>query len=485
MSASASSSTPDSTPASTEPGAAVPPTFSRRIPLIVAAAFFMETLDSTIVTTALPAIAASFHASTLELSLSISAYLVALAVFVPTAGWASNRFGARRLFAGAIALFTLSSLMCALSPNLWAFIAARAVQGAAAAFMSPVGRLVVLRSTPKQRLIEAISLITWPGLIGPVLGPPLGGLITIYASWHWIFLINIPLGIAGAWLVLRHVPSEAATEHTPFDAAGFLLTAMALAALVHGLSLLGETQGAPKVALAWLAAALVAGGLAIRHALRHPTPMLDLRAARVPTFAISMLTAGMAARIAISATPFLLPLMFQIGFGLDAFRAGVMLLVYMGGNLAMKSATTPVLRRFGFRRVLTVNGLLCAAAMAACGLHGPGLSLALIYPVLFIAGMTRSMHFTTVSTLAFADIAADQRAGASTISAMAQQVAATLGVAFAALGLAMFQNLRGSPSLALADFQRALLCGAGLMALAALWSLRLAPGAGSEVSGRG
>ncbi|MDB5850302.1 MAG: transporter, partial [Rhodoferax sp.] len=306
--------------------------------------------------------------------------------------------------------------------------------------------------------------------------------------WHWIFLINIPLGMVGVWLVLRHVPNQAASTRTPFDLRGFLLTAVALASLVHGLALLGEAQGSASVAVVWLAVAAVAGVLAARHALKHPTPMLDLRAVRVPTFAISMLTAGMMARIAISATPFLLPLMFQIGFGLNAFQAGLMLLVYMGGNLAMKSATTPVLRRFGFRRVLNVNGLLCAAAMAACGLLRPGLSLALIYPVLFIAGMTRSMHFTTVSTLAFADIAADQRAGASTISAMAQQVAATLGVAFAALALALFQNVRagtGTAGLALADFQHALLSGAALMALAALWSLRLAPDAGSEVSGKG
>ncbi len=444
----------------------------------------METLDSTIVTTALPAIAKSFEATTLSLSLSISAYLVALAVFVPTAGWASDRFGARRLFAGAIALFTLSSLLCALSPNLWSFIAARTLQGVAAAFMSPVGRLVVLRSTPKQRLIQAISLITWPGLVGPVLGPPLGGLITTYASWHWIFLINIPLGMVGTWLVLRHVKNEAAPRRTPFDLRGFGLTAVALAGLVHGLGLLGETRGDATVAVVWLAVAAVSGVLAIRHALKHPTPMLDLRAARVPTFAISMLTAGMLARIAISATPFLLPLMFQIGFGLDAFQAGLMLLVYMGGNLVMKSATTPVLRHFGFRRVLTVNGLLCAVAMAACGLLTPDMSLAIIYPVLFIAGMSRSMHFTTVSALTFADIPPDQRAGASTISAMAQQVAATLGVAFAALALALGQNLRGSSVLSLGDFQHALLAGAGLMALAAVWALRLAGDAGSEVSGK-
>ena len=472
-------------PSSASPAAlasSAPTAFSRRIPLIVAAAFFMETLDSTIVTTALPAIAASFGATTLTLTLSISAYLVALSVCVPTAGWASDRFGARNLFAGAIGLFTLSSLLCALSPNLWTFIAARALQGVAAAFMSPVGRLVVLRSTPKQRLIEAISLITWPGLIGPVLGPPLGGLITTYASWLWIFLINIPLGLAGVWMVLRHVPNEVAPTRTPFDAVGFALTAVALASLVHGLSLLGERQGEAAAGAAWVAAAVVAGVLATRHALRHPTPMLDLRAVRVPSFAISMLTAGMLARIAISATPFLLPLMFQIGFGLNAFQAGLMLLVYMGGNLAMKSATTPVLRHFGFRRVLTVNGALCAVTMAACALLSPGLSLAIVYPVLFAAGMTRSMQFTTVSSLAFADIPPDQRAGASTLTAMTQQVAATLGVAFAALALAVFQNLRGEAALSLGDFQRALLTGAALMAVAAAWALRLPADAGIEVS---
>ncbi|MFZ4288220.1 MFS transporter [Variovorax sp. HJSM1_2] len=472
-------------PLAPPPESATPPAFSRRIPLIVAATFFMETLDSTIVTTALPAIAHSFNASTLSLSLSISAYLVALAVFVPTAGWASDRFGARKLFASAIGLFTLASLLCALSPNLWTFVAARSLQGVAAAFMSPVGRLMVLRSTPKQRLIEALSLITWPGLIGPVLGPPLGGFIATYASWHWIFLINLPLGVVGIWLVLRHVPNDIGAERRPFDTSGFVLTAVALSTLVHGLALLGEAPGARHTAWLWLLVAVVSGALATRHALLHPTPMLDLRAVRVPTFAISMLTAGMMARIAISATPFLLPLMFQIGFGLNAFQAGLMLLVYMGGNLVMKSATTPVLRRFGFRRVLAVNGALCAVSMAACGLLSPGLSLAIIYPVLFVAGMTRSMQFTTVSSLAFADISAEQRAGASALSAMTQQVAATLGVAFGATTLALFQSLRAEPStLQLADFQHALLTGAALMAVGAAWSLRLPKNAGAEVSGR-
>jgi EmrB/QacA subfamily drug resistance transporter len=471
-------------PVATADPASTEAVFSRRIPLIVAAAFFMETLDSTIVITALPAIAAGFHTSTLSLSLSITAYLVALSAFVPTAGWVSDRFGARHVFAAAIGLFTLSSLLCAISPNLWSFVAARALQGMAAAFMSPVGRLVVLRSAPRQRIIEAIAMITWPGLIGPVLGPPLGGWIATYASWPWIFLINLPLGVAGVLLVLRHVPNETTSRRTPFDGQGFVLTALALVALVHGMSLIGERQGQTWVALTWLAVAGISGVLAVRHARRHPTPMLDLRAVRVPTFAMSVLTTGMVARIAISATPFLLPLMFQIGFGLNAFEAGVMLLVYMAGNLVMKSGTTAVLRRFGFRQVLTINGGLCAASMAACALLSPGLSLWLIYPVLFIAGMTRSMHFTTVSSLTFADIAADQRAGASTLSAMTQQISATLGVAFAALALALVRNLRGASTLTLPDFQYALLTGAALMAIAAVWALRLPRHAGAEVSGK-
>ena len=458
--------------------------FSRRIPLIVAAAFFMETLDSTIVITAMPAIAEGFNISTLSLSLSITAYLVALSVFVPTAGWVSDRFGARNVFAAAIGLFTLASLLCAISPNLWSFVAARSLQGIGAAFMSPVGRLVVLRSAPRQRIIEAIAMITWPGLIGPVLGPPLGGWIATYASWHWIFLINLPLGVAGVLLVLRHVPSETSARRTPFDGRGFVLTALALAALVHGMSLFGEQEGETWIALVWLVVAGISGVLAVRHAQKHPAPMLDLRAVRVPTFAMSVLTTGMVARIAISATPFLLPLMFQIGFGLNALQAGLMLLVYMAGNLAMKSGTTAVLRRFGFRQVLTVNGGLCAASMAACALLSPSLSVWVIYPVLFIAGLTRSMHFTTVSSLAFADIAADQRAGASTLSAMTQQTSATLGVAFAALALALFRNLRGASDLALSDFQNALLTGAALMAVASVWALRLPPDAGAEVSGK-
>ena len=457
---------------------------SRRVPLIVAAAFFMETLDGTIVTTALPAIAHSMHRSALELTPSISAYLVAVAAFVPTAGWAADRLGSRTVFACAVALFTLASVLCAASSTPAVFFTARVVQGAAAAYMSPVGRLVVLRETPKRFLIEAIAIITWPALIGPVVGPPLAGVITTYASWHWIFLINAPIGIVGVWLVLRMVPNHVDRAVARFDALGFVLTASALAALIEGLTLAGE--GSPQLGLgsALLVVGALLGVFAARHALTHAAPMLDLRALRIPTFSIPTASAGVVSRMAIAATPFLLPLLFEIGFRMSAVAAGMMLLVYMTGNLAMKALTTRVLRRFGFPRVLLVNGILCTLAITACGLLTPGLARPLIYAILLVAGMTRSMHFTTVNTLAFADIAPAERAGASTLSAMTQQLAFTLGVAFAALVLALSEQARGAHGLALTDFSHAFLVAGALMLGATLWTLRLPSGAGAEVAGR-
>jgi len=470
---------------SSSPAAEAAAAFSRRIPLIVAAAFFMETLDGTIVTTALPAIARSMHRAALDLTPGISIYLLAVAIFVPTAGWAGERLGARALFASAVSLFTLASLCCALSPSPAVFFSARAIQGAAGAFMSPVGRIVVLRETARQHIMEAISIITWPALIGPVLGPPLAGLITTYASWRWIFLINVPIGLLGVWLVLRVVPEHRSHAAPRFDLPGFLLTAGALAALIEGLSKAGEAGDASVgLGIGMIAAGGLLGIAAVWHARRRTAPMLDLRAARVPSFAVSTVTAGMLARVAIQGTPFLLPLMFQIGFAMQPLEAGVMLLIYMAGNLAMKSMTTPLLRRFGFAPVLLVNGCLCALTIAACGALASGMAPALIWTILLLAGMSRSMHFTTANTLAFADIAPAERAGASTLSTMSQQLASTLGVAFAALALALSERWRGAHAPVLADFQHALWAAAVAMLIATLWTLRLPRNVGSEVSGR-
>ena len=461
-----------------------PASFSRRIPLIVAAAFFMETLDGTIVATALPAMARDLGVSALALADSITVYLIAATIFVPTAAWASDRFGARKLFVSAIACFTVASLLCAMSTSMTSLIVARALQGAAGAFMSPVGRVIVLREAPKSRIIDAIGLIVWPALIAPVIGPPLGGFIATYADWRWIFLLNLPIGLVAAFLVLGHVPHDPPTRASPFDLAGFAWTGVGLATFVYGTALVSRKGIHPLLVIACLGMGIACLYASVLHAKRHRAPLLDLAAARIPTFTLSTLTAGMLARVAISMTPFLLPLMFQIGFGYSAFEAGLMLLTYMMGNLVMKIVTTPILRMFGFRRVMIVNGALSAVALAACGLLPALTPWTVVCAVLLVAGMTRSMNFTATNTLAFADIPSSLRASATTLAAMMQQAASAIAVGAAAASLALFEWQRSAPQLALVDFQRSLLVAAAVMGVSVLGYRRLAHDAGAELAMR-
>ncbi|RVB06724.1 DHA2 family efflux MFS transporter permease subunit, partial [Mesorhizobium sp. M7A.F.Ca.CA.004.07.1.1] len=394
-------------------------TNARRVALIVAIAFFMQFLDSTIISTSLPQMGASFGVSAVAISIGITVYMLTMAVFVPLSGWLADRFGARNIFLLAIVLFTLASLACGVSQNLTQFVAARVVQGLGSALMTPVGRILVLRNASKSELLNATALITWPALFAPVIGPVLGGFITTYLSWHWNFFINIPLGVVGLVLVARFIPGDREADPKPLDWPGFFLTSAGLALLLYGLERIAHPEDGVLPTVLLVVAGIVIGWLAVRHLRRAPHPLLDLSSFKVLTFAISTLAAGTIFRVAINATPFLLPLLFQVGFGLSSVDAGLMILAYFLGNLGMKTVTTPTLRRFGFRSVLVVNGLIASAAIMACAAISPQTPQALVVALMLIAGLSRSMQFTALNTLAFADIDAAQRSSAATPNSIA------------------------------------------------------------------
>ncbi|AKI02690.1 drug resistance transporter, EmrB/QacA subfamily [Hoeflea sp. IMCC20628] len=458
---------------------------ARRIALIVAAAFFMQLLDGVIIVVALPEMALSLGVSTLDMSVGVTSYILASAIFIPVAGWLADRFGPQRIFLLAIILFTLASVACGLAQSLPQFIVARSIQGIGGAFMIPVGRLIVLRNAGKHELVDAIALITWPALIAPVIGPALGGAITTYISWRWNFFINIPLGIIGIGLVLAFIPKSPDRDRRPLDWPGFILTSVSLGSLLYGLELFVHANGNYVQPISLCLLGLLTGASAIRHLSRTKVPLLDLNTFRRRTFAISNLFAGGYARISINATPFLLPLLFQISFGLDPLQAGGLTIAYFAGNLAMKTVTTRILRRFGFRLVLVVNGVLSAIFIAACGALMPDTPYGLVLGILFCAGLTRSMQLTALNTIAFADVEPAERSSASTLSSMLQQVSMVLGVALAALLLNASQAFGARQSLALVDFQIAFAAIAILALISAGLMLRLPADAGSAVSGHG
>jgi MFS family permease len=392
----------------------------------------------------------------------------------------ADRFGSRTVFCSAVAGFVAASLLCATAVGEVSFVAARVLQGAAAGMLSPVGRLIVVRTTEKKNLLSGIAIMVWPALIAPVVGPPLGGLITDLAGWRWIFLLNLPIGAIGLFFALRLLP-EQKSERRPFDFPGFLVTAAGLAALLGGLDRIGAGRSAvPAIVLVALGLGL--GFWALRHMRRADHPVIDLGAMKTPTFAAAIL-GGMPARVAISASPFLIPLLYQEAFGMTAFAAGGFLLSYMLGNLAMKSVTTPVLRRFGFRDVLMVNSVISACSIMALALIGPGMPLILSAALLFFSGASRSMEFTAITTLTFADVPDERRTGANVLAIMVNQLGLSLGVALGAILLTLGMASRHGRELALADFRLAFLV-AGAIGLISLWRFnRLAPDAAHEVSG--
>jgi len=403
------------------------------VTLLVAGALFMENLDATVITPAIPAMARSFGVAAVDLDIGVSAYMIALGVFIPISGWVAERFGARRTFGLAIGVFTIASLACAGAATLWQFAAMRVLQGIGGAMMVPVGRLVVLRDTPKDRLVHAIAMITWPALLAPVLGPPLGGWIAQYADWRWIFWLNLPLGVVALTLALRLLPDTVPQRDRRFDWIGFVLVAGAVVSLTHGSEGLTRSTGAnwrEAVVVAGLGASLVA--IAVWHLRRARHPMFRLDVLTIPTFRFAV-RGGALFAMSVSAVPFLLPLLFQVGFGYDALVAGTFLMSVFAGNLAIKPATTAILRKFGFRPTLIANGLLNAVMIASCMLFTPGTPIWLVHAVVFVGGMARSLQFTALHTIAFGDVGPDDMASASTLFSSVIQLAMGFGVALGAM----------------------------------------------------
>lgn len=454
---------------------------STLIALLVAVTFFMENLDATVIATALPDMARTFGVAAVDVNIGMSAYMLAVAVFIPISGWLADRFGSRLVFSSAIVLFSLSSLMCGLSDSLETFVAARVLQGISGAMMVPVGRLAVLRTTEKKDLVRAISFITWPGLVAPVLGPPVGGFIVTHASWPWIFYLNLPLGVLALIAALVLIPKQDDVSSRAFDFNGFLLVGVASAALLYGVEMLGQSRANLLQGLSLSGAGVILGVFAWRHMRRHAQPLLELGVTGVRTFSVC-LCGGSIFRIAISTLPFLLPLMFQLAFGLSAFDAGLLVLAVFAGNLAMKPFTTKVMQRWGFRPVLMINGILGVLAIAACALLDERMNPALIMFILFVGGLSRSMQFTVFNTLAFAEIPKAQMSDASTLFSMFFQLSMAMGVAIGALLLRLAMNIHGTTGHAgTVDFQLTFLCVAVIAGIALLDNLRLPPQAGESV----
>lgn len=445
----------------------------RMIPFIVGCALFMQMLDSTVVATALPVMADSLHTTAVEMNVTITSYLLALAVFVPISSWAADRFGSRRIFIAAITLFAVSSIGCASSQNLTELVIARIFQGAAGAMMVPVGRIILLRITPKDQLLKAMSFISMPALLGPIIGPPLGGFLVTYASWHWIFLINVPVGALGIALVLRYIENDVPETKPRLDWPGFILSGIALAALVSGFEAIGRTDISRTTTALLIGTGLGCGLLYVWHARRAEDPIIDLSLLRTQSFAVSIL-GGNLCRFSVGAMPFMLALLLQVGFGMTPFATGLITFTSAVGAFGMKLMVTHVIGRLGFRPVLVYNAIVTGVFVIVCGFFHEDTPVWMIIAVLFVGGTFRSLQFTAINTLTYADLTPADMSRASSFAAMAQQLGISLGVGCAALIMNLSTNWRGAAHLERVDVMWAFFI-IGLLAVASAASFARLP----------
>ncbi|CAN5511320.1 MFS transporter [soil metagenome] len=439
--------------------------------LLVAGALFMEILDATIITPAIPLIATSLGVDAVDVNVAISAYLVTVAMLIPASGWMADRFGIRRVFIAAIAVFTLASVGCALSASLPMLVAMRIAQGVGGAMMVPVGRLAVLRFSEKTDLVRAIALLTWPALAAPVLAPVLGGAIATVGSWRWIFIVNIPIGIIGFLLALKLIRGEPVPSPRPLDWRGMLALGLGIAAALIALENIRVSETNWPVVAIGAAIAVLSLVAAVWRLLTASSPLVQLRVLRVRTLRITV-SAGSVYRLVITAVPFLLPLQFQLSFGWTPFAAGLMVAALFAGNLSIKPATTPLMRRFGIRRVLLVNGLLSVGCFGLLAALTPTMPLAVIAVILYVSGALRSIGFTAYNSLAFSEVDGDDLTHANTLNATVQELAAGLGIAVAAVLLSV-----------LTSYAWTFLVFGAVLALTIVETLRLPRDAGSAVTG--
>ena len=476
-------SSPSSPPA---PSKGSGPGFSRALAMLIAGAYFMENLDATIIAPAAPAIAESLGVEAVQINVAMTAYLLTVAVLIPASGWLSDRYGARGIFSLAIAVFTVASVGCAVAPTLTALTIARVFQGIGGAMMVPVGRLIVLRTTAKSELIKAIAYLTWPALVAPVLAPPLGGLISTYTSWRWIFLINVPLGIIGLMLARKLVPDVRATERRRLDWRGFLLTAFGVAALVIGLEQIGT--GRPDFAFAAIALGLSRSPWPARSGTccRARTPLLDLRTLKIRSLRAAV-AGGTMFRLVISAIPFLLPLFFQLGFGWTAAQAGGIVVALFLGNLCIKPFTTPLMRSWGIRNVLLLALPMSALALVGMSLLQATTPVLVMIIVLTVSGIFRSVGFSAYNSVAFSDVPTEKMTHANTLHATLQELGAGLGIAVGALlvrlgdPISQALGLTESPATA---YRVAFVLLALLLLVPLVEDILLPRSAGSAVTGR-
>lgn len=453
----------------------------RFIALIIASALFMEFVDSTVLATALPTMARDFGVRPQEMSVALTSYLLALAIFIPASGKIADRFGSRTVFRSAIALFVLGSLACGQSITLEMMVASRFVQGIGGAMMIPVGRLVLLRSVAKRDMVNAMSWLLVPALIGPILGPPLGGFIVTFLDWRWIFYINLPMGLLGFWLVGRYIANFREDERGRFDTLGFVLSGVSLGCLLFGFEMVSR-PGEGALAGVLIAIGASAGALYVRHALNRKDAILDLGLLRDPTFRLSVI-AGSITRITQGAQPFLLPLMMQVALGFSAARSGTITVAIAIGSLAMKSVAPRVLRRFGFRRALVWNGLMATAGYAVVGFFNASWPVWAMFCTLLVCGFLMSFQFTAYNTIAYDGVDKRNMSSATAFYSTFQQLMLSLGICIAALALHLATVANGHDTPRMGDFSIAFWVVSAISLTSTFWNLRFAPDAGAEISG--